>query len=294
MFAVTSILSLTASNIQAQEPVTPSTPAPDQRVPALLEQLINKNPEIQKNAISILTQLQDPRAVSALIDALKNSENSEDVRQVIVNALGQFSDPARVVPALVEVSSKDSSTKVRAEALFSLKRFEHPAVVPAFLAALKDSDAGVCMAAVGGLQQRGSNGIIPALLETLYHPHPGVRQAVLTAFGHFKDPIIIPALARASDPAHESNAEIRIAALTARGRMGDMTVIDPLKEALNFGSQWKENDLKVRVSAKNALLQLIPQLTSHEALQSLLAAWHTDVQSATIKRLGEILNKLRQ
>jgi HEAT repeat protein len=94
-----------------------------------------KHGDIRLSGASLaLGNIGDPRAVPALIEALKDED--EYVRSYAASALGKIGKPA--VPALIEALKHEDKT-VRWSAAFSLDKIGEPAV-PVLIEALKHGD----------------------------------------------------------------------------------------------------------------------------------------------------------
>ncbi len=119
------------------------------------------------------TWVTQARVVDALIAALKDSDRA--VREDATIALGQIGDP-RAVDALLE-AMKDGA--VKRHAIMSLGMIGNARALPAVLDALRGK----------GIRQDGT-------------PTPGciiseesfIKEAAVTALGHFRDPMVIPDL----------------------------------------------------------------------------------------------------
>jgi len=94
--------------------------------------------DVRRDGAEALGKIKDPRAVGPLIDALKGADAY--LRRGAAEALGEIKDPRAVEPLIDAL--KDADADVRRNAVAALERIGTPAV-EALIAALKDPDAHV-------------------------------------------------------------------------------------------------------------------------------------------------------
>jgi HEAT repeat protein len=116
----------------------------------LLAAVADPDPGVRSCAILALGQRQEPSAVPALVNCLKDS--SEFVARLAADALEQIGLPA--VPALVAgLSATDAPT--RRLAARALAHIKDPSAIPALFGALEDDSMFVSYWADEGLEKMG-------------------------------------------------------------------------------------------------------------------------------------------
>jgi len=119
--------------------------------------------------LSELKKIQDPDAIVALDKHLSQHPN-EDVRLLFVSILGQIEGP-RAVPPLVERLLGDGSRFVRRDALLALSPDRYPLAVPGLIAALRHKSNAVICHAAEALAEIGDQRAVPALIDALVTRH---------------------------------------------------------------------------------------------------------------------------
>ena len=135
----------------------------------------------------------DPRAVAALIQALKDTD--KDVREMALHALTQARDP-RVFDPLV-AALKDTSPDIREQAAFGLGQLHDARAVDPLTAALKDEKGNVREQAAFALGQIRDRRAVEALIVALKDSVCDVREQAAFALGQLRDPRAIEALTAA-------------------------------------------------------------------------------------------------
>jgi HEAT repeat protein/beta-lactamase regulating signal transducer with metallopeptidase domain len=162
------------------------------------------------------------RAVVALVTAI--SDDDPSVRLSAAETLGKFRDP-RAVQALIQALRQDPDPKVRAMAAWALGEIEDPAAVPALSSALGDDDATVRVQAAEALGNIEDASAIDALGDVVGDPAVEVRRAAVEALGNMDDarvvPLILPSL-------RDDDVEVRRSAADALGNTESTTVVEPL------------------------------------------------------------------
>jgi HEAT repeat protein len=133
----------------------------------------------RRNAAWTLGALDDPRAVDALGNALRDPEPR--VRAQAAWALGAIDD-RQAVPALVAVL-KDSDARVRKQTAWALGALDDPQAVDGLVSALGDSSADVREQAAWALGAVGDSRALTGLLGALKDTSAGVRRQAAWAIG---------------------------------------------------------------------------------------------------------------
>jgi hypothetical protein len=112
--------------------------------------LLDKDPEVREEAVDLLGESKDDRAISHLIGVLRSDENA-DVRASAADALGDLGYPA-ALDGLIEALS-DSDAMVRESAVDALAEIGGEQAIQALVDTLADEDDDVREAAADGLKR---------------------------------------------------------------------------------------------------------------------------------------------
>ena len=215
-------------------------------IEALMQALrSDEDAEVRKTAAWALGQLEDERAVAALTTALRQDSEVE-VRKMSAWALGQIEDEAAV--EALGAALGDRSAEVRSTSVWALGQIEAPASVRFLIPLLKDTDANTRKQTAWALGQIESREAVAPLSAIIGDENVEVRETVVWALGQIEDPAAAGALAGAlKDP----RADVRRKAVWALGQLDELAAAPPaLIEAL------RDEDRDVRVGAAHALGEL--------------------------------------
>jgi hypothetical protein len=149
-------------------------------VPELRRSLDDSDSCVRRVAASVLSRVDGPRALDALIDGLGST--SEQTRELSAYALG-LTDSTRAVAALVR-SLRDQAARVRGQSAWALGRLESPDAVNPLVSALGDTDAFVRRSAARALGHLESREAIEPLTRLLARDtDASVRRAAAHALG---------------------------------------------------------------------------------------------------------------
>jgi HEAT repeat protein/beta-lactamase regulating signal transducer with metallopeptidase domain len=213
-------------------------------VAALLDALKDSDKEVRETAMQALVQMRDPRIFDPLVAALKDS--SPDVREHAAFGLGQLRD-ARAIEPLAAII-KDSSPSVREQVVFALGQLRAAGAIDALTAAVRDASASVREQAVFALGQIRDRRSVEPLISALKDENASVREQAAFALGQIRDAKAVEALVVALKS--DQNADVREHAAFALGQIGDARAIDGLTAAL------KDANAEVRRNAAFALGQI--------------------------------------
>lgn len=168
-------------------------PAAVELVPHFLKMLRSNNSDTRIGAINVLSNIDDPRVITALLGKLK--DRSWRVKNRVIKALGNSGDPRVIKPltGMLKVTSK--STKEAA--VVALGKKQSPLVVEPLIGALKDKK------------------------------YSSVRSKAATALGHIKDARAVEPLIAALN---DANNAVKAAAARALGKQKDQRAMNPLME----------------------------------------------------------------
>jgi HEAT repeat protein/beta-lactamase regulating signal transducer with metallopeptidase domain len=296
----------------AEEPQTPQAPQASQQrdtaVPALLSVLRDENAAVRLAAVESLGNLSDPRAVDALVQALR-TDTDPRVREAAAEALGEIDSP-RAVPGLIAAlgsekvpavrakiawalgeiddaravealggAVRDPDAEVRRQVVWALGELESPAAVPMLIPALKDADVETRKQAAEALGEIGSKDAVEALLPVTKDTDAEVRKEAVSALGNIQDKRALPALEAAVS---DANVEVRRQAIEAIGQLDDLKTAPPA-----LISALKDEDHEVRKSAAEALGNLEDE-SAVPALIPLTRDADVEVKRAAVGALSSI------
>ena len=223
----------------------------------LLEALAhNPNVTIRRAVAKTLALIEDPDSVPALLHAFLTDEDTV-VHGSSVGALARIGSVA--VPALLEIlANPDSSESTKGHASWALAFIGNEAAEHLY-PALKSDSIDVRCAVVSAIahvaQEKGDSQACQVLVDALTDPATLIRNEAAAALSQISYPPAIPHLILATK---DSDGEVRKAAVSSLGRVGDESATRPLQEAMN-------DELEVvRVLAKVALRQLENRLADGE------------------------------
>ena len=193
--------------------------------PALRE-LFASEPDaaVRRAALRTLATFKDT-ATAPLVAALLHQPPAdvELVREAI-RAAGTFGDK-EAAAALAQLVR--SGHAARAEAIAALSTVRDADSLPAFSAALGDSDAAVRLAAIKALGESKHADALTALRPVLESKSPDERPALARALGNFSQPEAVPLLLRLW-----SEKDTRTDALASLARHGDARALDAYLDGL--------------------------------------------------------------
>lgn len=249
----------------------------DTAVPALLSVVSDENPAVRLAAVEALGHLEDPRAIDALVQALRTDTDAR-VREAAANALGEI-DSARAVPGLIAALGSERVTAVRAKIAWALGEIDDPRAVDALGAAVRDSEAEVRRQAVWALGEIDSPSAVPKLIPALKDADVETRKQAAWALGELESPDAIEALAAATK---DADAEVRKQAVEALGDIEDKRALPALSAAIG------DPEVEVRRQAIEAIGQLDDLRTAPPALIAALKDEDRSVRKAAAEAVGQL------
>ncbi len=245
-------------------------------IDALETALDDADADVRRTAAEALGSLEDPRAVEALLEALR-SDSDETVRKMAAWALGEIEDP-RAVAGLGQAVRSDGSSEVRAMAAWALGEIESPEGVDALGAALRDSSVEVRRMAVWGLGEIESPEAVEWLTPALRDEDVEIRRKAAWALGEIESATAVPALGGAMG---DSDAEVRSMAAWALGEIESPAAIDALRAGV------RDSNVEVRRHTVWALGE-IQDARGVAPLSQALADEDREVRKTAAWALGEI------
>ena len=117
---------------------------------ALVKALEDKDPEVREDAVDILAEVKDERAIAHLTKVLLNDKD-EDVRESAAEALGDLRDKRAIGPLVEALRDRDAG--VRESAVDALGVIGGDEVISPLMDALTDEDEDVREAAADALKE---------------------------------------------------------------------------------------------------------------------------------------------
>jgi HEAT repeat protein/beta-lactamase regulating signal transducer with metallopeptidase domain len=259
----------------SQAPANPQ--GRDTAVPALLSVLKDENVAVRLAAVQALGNLEDPRAVDALVQALR-TDSDAGVREAAASALGEI-ESARAVPGLIAALGSERVAAVRAKIAWALGEIEDARAVEALGAAVRDPEVEVRRQVVWALGEIESATAVPMLIPALRDADAETRKQAAWALGEIESPDAIDALATATK---DANAEVRKEAVSALGQIEDKRALPALTVAIG------DAEVEVRRQAIEAIGQLDDLGSAPPALISALKDPDREVRKAAAEAVGQL------
>ena len=261
-----------------QEPQAPqAAQRRDTAVPALLSVLRDENAAVRLAAVESLGNLSDPRAVDALVQALK-TDTDPRVREAAAEALGQIDSP-RAVPGLIAALGSEKVSAVRAKIAWALGEIDDARAVEALGAAVRDPDAEVRRQVVWALGELESPAAVPLLIPALKDADVETRKHAAEALGEIASKDAIEALIPVTK---DADAEVRKEAVSALGNIEDKRALPALEAAV------RDANVEVRRQAVEAIGQLDDLKSAPAALIAALKDEDHEVRKSAAEALGNM------
>jgi HEAT repeat protein/beta-lactamase regulating signal transducer with metallopeptidase domain len=193
----------------------------------LIQAISDENSSVRLSAVETLGKLRDPRAVQALIEALRQDPDPK-VRAMAAWALGEIEDPA-AASALSAALREDDDQGVRVQAAEALGNIEDASAIGALGEAVADPSVEVRRAAVEALGNMDDPRVVPLVLPSLRDDDVEVRRSAVDALGNNESPQAVEPLIAAT---RDGDLEVRVSAIDALGNQGDVRAQSALLEAL--------------------------------------------------------------
>lgn len=240
---------------------------------------------LRAGAARRLGEIGSARAVPALLEAMRDPYEDEDVKLACAHALGMIRDPQAIPPLIEALREPDKWVSPRvADALI---RFGSLVEAP-LIEALRDPDSDHLRAwAASILGEIRSRTAVPSLIRCLWDRAESVRAAAARALARIGDKRAVNSLLEGA--LRDPSALVRMEAAAALGKVGDEKVIESLRLAL------ADPDPIVRTRAVEALEMIGP--SAGEFLEGSLTDDDLDVRrrtAAVLERLGYVQAQLER
>ncbi|MGH7588407.1 MAG: HEAT repeat domain-containing protein, partial [Gemmatimonadota bacterium] len=194
---------------------------------ALTRAVSDEDPSVRLSATETLGKLRDPRAVQALIQALRQDPDPK-VRAMAAWALGEIEDPA-AVSALSTALRADEDPQVRVQAAEALGNIEDVSAIDALGEAVGDPAVEVRREAVEALGNMDDSRVVAIVIPSLRDDDVEVRRSAADALGNTESSQAVePLIAATRDP----DLEVRVYAIEALGNQGDLRAQPAFLDAL--------------------------------------------------------------
>jgi HEAT repeat protein len=164
------------------------------------------------------------------VRTLNDAAQPEERRAAAAEALGEFLTRAGV-PHVARAALSDSSANVRLSSVRALQRLNNEGPAGELGQAMADADERVRLAAVSAALKINSFTGNAQLVQRLSDASSSVRVRAAQVLGQFRASEGVAELIALTDPDNEGNAEVRAAAVTALGRIGDTAGRDAVESA---------------------------------------------------------------
>jgi HEAT repeat protein len=207
------------------------------------------NPEDRAEALRVMADLKDRRAMPLMLESLTYKQPS--VRGAAARGLGHLG--RREVREDIERLLRDPVPAVREAAASALADLADTASVPALNLALQDGAFSVRAAAAAALLQLGQpfETVAPTVRALAQQSDTGARASAAQALGKATKPNVAGALSFLESLAADPLPGPKIVAIRSLGRLGDQSVLSLMKEAL------RDQNEAVRTTAGGAILRIL-------------------------------------
>lgn len=248
-------------------------------IDGVLKALGHKESDIRLQAVRVLGELGNPRAVEPLMASLEDSDRA--VRAEAVRALQRLADPRAVEPLLAAL--EDSYNDVRAEAARALQQLADPRAIDPLLALMGRERGYVrmfAMRALGDLAGVASVAPILAALDAASFQgrppdEPDAARETIAKIGRPAVPALIAARSRHDD--------VRQLIIELLGTLGGDDAVDALVERLRDPDPHDRRHAAIalgRLGDARALGALVSALTDRESYVQEAAAQAIDARWA--------------
>lgn len=246
-------------------------------VPDLIPLLADSSVDVRRAAVEALQQMPDPRAIAALVQALRNDSDA-GVRELAAHALGQIDDE-RAVPGLSAALRTERVVAVRRNIVWALAEIESASSAAALGEALRDSDPETRQYAISGLGSLQVKSAAPQIIPLLRDPNADVRAKAAWALGELKSTDALDELMAAVG---DANADVRQYAISALSSLEDQRAMPAFLRAL------RDPNVDVRRQAVSAISDTEGLQRAPRELVDALNDEDQEVRESAIRALGEI------
>jgi len=207
------------------------------------------NPEDRAEALRVMADLKDRRAVPLMLESLTYKQPS--VRGAAARGLGHLG--RREAREDIQRLLRDPVPAVREAAASALADLADTASVPALNQALQDGAFSVRAASAAALLQLGQpfETVAPTVRALTQQSDTGARASAAHALGKATKPNVAGALSFLESLTADPLPGPKIVAIRSLGRLGDQSMLPLMKEAL------RDQNEAVRTTAGGAILRVL-------------------------------------
>lgn len=246
-------------------------------VPDLIAILDDPSVPVRRAVAQTLSQMPDPRAIAALLQALRTDTDAE-VRALAAEALGNIDD-ASAAPGLIAALKTERVAPVRRKIVAALAELETTSAASAFADALRDDDAEVRASAIYGLGNIHAKSSAQQIIPLLRDPNSEVRSKAAWALGEMK---VIDALDELTAALGDRDPDVRQNIINALSSMEDERAVPALVRAI------ADDNVDVRREAVNALGNIDGLNKAPRELVAALSDADTQVRESALQALAHI------
>ncbi|HEV8361919.1 MAG TPA: HEAT repeat domain-containing protein [Gemmatimonadaceae bacterium] len=246
-------------------------------VPDLIAVLDDPAVPVRRAVAQALSQMPDPRAIAALLQALRTDTDAE-VRALAAEALGNIDD-ASAAPGLTAALRQERVPQVRRKIVWALAEIESPSAAASLAEALRDDDAEVRAYAIYGLGNIHAKSSAPQIIPLLRDSNSDVRSKAAWALGEMK---IIDALDELMAALNDRDADVRQQIVNALSSMEDQRAVPALVRAIG------DDNVDVRREAVNALGNIDGLQHAPRELVAVLSDADAQVRESALQALAHI------
>ena len=252
-------------------------------IQVLMQDLSSRNSRVRWQAIHVIGQLGNPKAIQALQGILRDKNERTKIRVTTAWALGEIGDGQSVETLVKTARDASEHEAIRLQALGVLGDIGDGQVVEEILPLLHDRASEVRRGAIIALRGLGHARAVAGLVRALQDRREPVREEAAWALGWLGDARAVPALLLALQ--RERQWVFTWHAAWALGQIGDARATGGLLQALRGEA--------LRFMTREAAAEALSHIHSaHEATEAMLVApWYRqewELGEQAVETLGRI------
>lgn len=215
-------------------------------VTTLIQLLRDRDTQVRRKAIALLTQSKDPKLFDELFSSVKDASNT--VRQSVAEVLDAISNP-QVIKELLE-ALHDAEVWIRERVIETLGKTAHANLIHAIVMLVKDEDESIRRQALDMLQHNHSEEVFQTLVQALQTEDVWTQECAAEALAVLGDKRAVPALVEMMQNGDTARSLVAIRTLAA---LNDAHAVPALLEHLQKGEEAvREEILRVLATVTDA------------------------------------------